>query len=231
VRLSFAEVELALRGVHRIRPEKAVAFRARLKHLQREGWPLGTNTGTGTRANYTLNSLMQMAMALELLQSGITPKRAVAALKSDWSDLVVTLALSQLSAYAATNWADFPMRESEELFWIVRPEALQDLTTASAEPRPGNLEIMVQRSSQVMPDLLSFEAGNYREFGALWRSLVIRLSLVTQAVAAELCDICATLEPDTLLKSFCEELVELPLSKEDLRLVRSLHRYLGGSDS
>ncbi|CAN5198511.1 hypothetical protein BH10PSE12_BH10PSE12_36460 [soil metagenome] len=223
---SFGEVEAILSAVHRIRPDKAVAFRARLKHLQREGWPMGANTGTGKKAVYTLNSLMQMAMALELLQVGITPKRAVAALLAGWSDLALSILVSRVSGHQLMAWEDSPLRAGEELFWVIRPEALQDLSLETREVRPGNLEILVQRSDQVMPDLLSFTEDAYVDFGPLWRSLVIRVQLIVIAVDLEIFKVRPGIEVDYLLRAGCEEIGQLGLNSADNRLAKSLKTFL-----
>lgn len=73
--MTYGEVEAALAEMHRIPDEKRVAFKARLKHFQRLGFPKGANTGTGKRVAYTLGMTLHLAVATDLVQLGNTPER------------------------------------------------------------------------------------------------------------------------------------------------------------
>jgi hypothetical protein len=73
---SYAEVEAALAQLHSASPEvQRGAFRGRLKHLQTLGVPLGANPGKGKRIDYTRDQIIQIALALELAEFGIDPKK------------------------------------------------------------------------------------------------------------------------------------------------------------
>ncbi len=76
--LSFAQVENALALTHGIVDEKRSAFASRLKHLQKLGFPPGTNTGRGRAANYRAEHLFLLGVVLELNQLGVSPERAIA---------------------------------------------------------------------------------------------------------------------------------------------------------
>ncbi|KFG90032.1 hypothetical protein BV98_002205 [Sphingobium herbicidovorans NBRC 16415] len=75
--MNYGQIEALYASLHRIRPEKRVAFKARLKHLQRLGFPPGVNTGTGRAAVYGPGQIFLLGLALEFTQMGINPDRTV----------------------------------------------------------------------------------------------------------------------------------------------------------
>ena len=81
--LAFSEVEIALANNLRVTPANTAKFRARLKQLQRSGWPTGVNTG-GTRPDYGAQQLLELAFVLELLECGVSPDRAVRLISAWW---------------------------------------------------------------------------------------------------------------------------------------------------
>lgn len=74
--LSFAQAAQLLEFAHQIDVKHSDAFRARLKHLQRLGFPSGINTGKGKAAQYGWRELFLQFVALELIELGLTPERA-----------------------------------------------------------------------------------------------------------------------------------------------------------
>jgi hypothetical protein len=70
-------------------PEHRVAaFKARLKHFQRLGWPIGSNFGRGRRANWTDRHYQELVIATELTMLGITPERAIEIMKANYTNLL-----------------------------------------------------------------------------------------------------------------------------------------------
>jgi len=59
-------------------------FRAKLKQLQRMGFPDAINVGRSTNAAYGPVQIFQLAIALELIQLGLTPERATANVRRWW---------------------------------------------------------------------------------------------------------------------------------------------------
>lgn len=84
--LAFAQVEIALASYLGVREENRDRFRARLKQLQRSGWPTGVNTG-GKRSEYGAHQLLELAFVLELLECGISPERAVRLVQGLWGSV------------------------------------------------------------------------------------------------------------------------------------------------
>ena len=79
---------------HNIRDDRRSAFANRLKNYQKAGFPEGINTGRGRAASYGVGHLLQLAVALELNQLGLTPERAVAAILSDLHNVAMAAALA-----------------------------------------------------------------------------------------------------------------------------------------
>lgn len=132
--LSANDVDRVLMHMGMIAPEAAVAFRARFKHLQRLGIPLGSNMGKGRRVPHGLDTLFQLVISLELLQVGLPPAMVARTIEWNWS--VIREALVWISAPAQkvreqrTRWAD------GNLFLLQSPtalEALMDIQQPEAE--------------------------------------------------------------------------------------------------
>ncbi|WP_145916849.1 hypothetical protein [Erythrobacter sp. QSSC1-22B] len=84
--LKFAQVEIALASNLDVKEEHREKFRARLKQLQRSGWPTGVNTG-GKRPRYGARQLLELAFVLELLECGISPDRSVRLIEGWWESV------------------------------------------------------------------------------------------------------------------------------------------------
>ena len=81
--LTFAQMETALASNLGVTDENRDKLRARLKQLQRSGWPSGVNTG-GKRLKYEARQLLELAFVLELLECGVSPDRAVRLIEGWW---------------------------------------------------------------------------------------------------------------------------------------------------
>lgn len=127
VELAYADIERVLARLNRIADDKRTAFKARLKHLQRLGFPTGANTGTGKRAVYDADMLFQLVMAVELIQCGLPPKLIVTVLKDNWRATQHGLLFAMVSDELFERLP--PYLESSDLAWIIQPEALRELST------------------------------------------------------------------------------------------------------
>lgn len=74
---TYAEILDILSTKHNITSSKQVAFRGRLQHFQRLGFPAGANTGKGNLASYSWRELFLIGLALDCLEIGSTPDRSV----------------------------------------------------------------------------------------------------------------------------------------------------------
>ena len=120
---TFAEVEGALAATYDIADDKRQAFRARLQHLQKLRFPEGLNTGRGRAAKYRAAHLYLLAVAIELLQIGLSPERAKTVIEEYLHSVAMAASL-------ATNGMPMDVRRFESpAFLYCDPAALRDLTT------------------------------------------------------------------------------------------------------
>jgi len=79
----FKEVANRLVKHYGIPPEQHSAFLGRIKHLQRIGWPVGSNTGRGKQATYDERMYREILFTMELCAIGITPERSIEIAKAN----------------------------------------------------------------------------------------------------------------------------------------------------
>ncbi|WP_417594015.1 hypothetical protein [Parasphingorhabdus sp.] len=75
---TYKEIHDILSHKHNIASASLTAFRGRIKHMQRLGFPSGVNTGKGRPACYTWRELLLIGLAFEYLEIGSTPDRSIA---------------------------------------------------------------------------------------------------------------------------------------------------------
>lgn len=86
--LSFNQVEAVFTERFAIPEDRAVAFRGRLQHLQRLNFPTGVNTGRGKKASYGWRQIIQLMVALDLIDFGMTPDAAAKSVRRDTDRLI-----------------------------------------------------------------------------------------------------------------------------------------------
>jgi hypothetical protein len=115
--LSFGMLERALVTALRVDPERTDTFRARLKQLQRLGFPPGVNVGRGTKMSYSTEHLLQLMFAFELISTGLPAKTATEMVLQGWQR--IRSACSVLGRYDP-----FIGEKSPEMFVVWRPDLL-----------------------------------------------------------------------------------------------------------
>jgi len=78
MQFTYRELLATLAYKHEIDDSNKTAFRGRIQHMQRLGFPAGVNTGKGKPAYYGWRELLLLALAFEYLEIGSTPDRCVA---------------------------------------------------------------------------------------------------------------------------------------------------------
>lgn len=220
IALSYADVENVLAGLHRIADDKRVAFRARLKHLQRLGFPEGVNTGTGKRVSYTLSMLFQLALAMELTQVGLAPKRIVKIINLNWEECQGSLAVAITPESQFEKWT--PPITSNQFVWMLSPEALRDLSDAGEEDEDyrGYLRVV---ELQDLPQAMKLFAIDDDDVGEDYRQVVIVLQPFILNVSGRLFEV----RPDLILANIAVGLFEMltPTAQRKLghRLVMEDH--------
>jgi hypothetical protein len=184
---SFGQVEAVLAKLNRIADHKRVAFMSRLKHLQKNGCPRRDRPGRGKAGTYSFSQLMQTAIAVDLLQSGLPPALAAQIVAGNFMAIRPTIYIATFTAAEVSEINEARVRDGlderdapEEWLWMISPEALRDMT----EDGLGEFD----HYEAIVPVPLvdarrQLETGvTVGVFGEGWRTLVIHGSNLTQAV-------------------------------------------------
>jgi hypothetical protein len=92
--IGYLEIEAIITAMSGVSDRGMI--RRRFKYLQRMSYPPNTNTGRGRRALLDLEQLLQVIVAVELMQVGASPTRAIRILRTNWDELRPALALGWL---------------------------------------------------------------------------------------------------------------------------------------
>lgn len=92
--VGYAEVETVVARMGGTADRQLI--RRRFKYLQRMSYPPRSNTGRGRRAVLDLEQVLQVVVAVELMQVGASPTRAVRIARTNWEELRPALALGWL---------------------------------------------------------------------------------------------------------------------------------------
>jgi CBS domain-containing protein len=199
--------------MHGIASHKRTAFGSRLKHLQKLGLPVGDRPGKGRAGAYSLSQLMQMAAALEMIQSGLNPAYVAKLIQRYWWLLQLTIFPSTFADEELAAW--FPERAHREWLWLFHPNALAELVdgsdSRSEERLAGILTVADVRE-------LLLEVGDDDLGSASRRMIVIKATPLTREVMHKL-DRLGFLDPQDFQDGFATSLKpEVPLIKVELNL-------------
>jgi hypothetical protein len=86
--MRFQKVAARLEEIYRVPRDRQSAFQAKLKNLQKLGWPSGTNTGRGVAHDWSEKNFLDLAIVIELCSCGIPPERAIEITKANYSALL-----------------------------------------------------------------------------------------------------------------------------------------------
>ncbi|WP_066807171.1 hypothetical protein [Sphingomonas asaccharolytica] len=130
---NFSQVDAVLSALNGIAIDKRIAFMGRLKFLLKNGLPTGERPGKGKAASYSFCDLMQLAIAVELMQAGMDQKRAASLVKHNWSALRSTVYLSTFTQAerveaASEGYGADEFTEGTDWLWMIDLEALAELT-------------------------------------------------------------------------------------------------------
>lgn len=92
--IGYLQIELVVAAMSGL--DDRGMIRRRFKYLQRMSFPPKTNTGRGRKAMLDLEQVLQVIVAMELMQVGASPTRAIRILRTNWDELRPALALGWL---------------------------------------------------------------------------------------------------------------------------------------
>lgn len=201
VALSYGDVEATLARLNRVADDKRVAFRARLKHFQRLGFPPGVNTGTGKRAVYTFPLLLMLAFATELTQAGMAPKRVVKTLNHSWNAVEWSL----LIAITPGDLWEHP--QDQDLVWLLSPEAMRDLSEEGEGEYDYHESIRVEKIRDLERIFLSDDEAS-PIVGEFYRHLIIQIRPFIAVVMGHIIAVRTDIQPSDLWQDLEATLVE-----------------------
>lgn len=85
--LRLSAVENILADLYEVSFTDRSKLRARIKLLQRQGWPAAAAVGQGPRAAYWLEEILQLALVFELIELSMTTARAAELTRHFWPTL------------------------------------------------------------------------------------------------------------------------------------------------
>ncbi|HEX8583110.1 MAG TPA: hypothetical protein VF680_01710 [Allosphingosinicella sp.] len=190
--LTFNQVEMVFTQRFEVPQARAVAFRGRLQHLQRVEIPEGSRTGRGIKAVYGWKQLVQLMIALELLDLGVQPDVTARAVRKSSDTLLHSIYLTLLEF-------DTPAAVTKALKRARCPFAQTHIAVASAgaltfdrdgDPQPYVVTFKGPEFLKRLTDDPAFEpAGTYIDLGS-------RVMLLGQLVGRT-----AGLEPEEVASS------------------------------
>ena len=141
--LTFNQVEAVFTRRFDMPESKAVAFRGRLQHLQRLNFPTGVNTGRGKKASYGWLQIVQLMVALDLIDLGMTPDVAVRSVRQG-TDKLIGAICEVISQFESADNLTTAMRKARCPFGMTR-KALASafaLTFPQADDEPALILIL-----------------------------------------------------------------------------------------
>ncbi|MBA3677899.1 MAG: hypothetical protein H0W74_10935 [Sphingosinicella sp.] len=137
--LTLKQIEDILSTRYGIEPARAGAFRGRLQHLQRGSFPDGVNTGKGHKAIYGWDQLIQLSVALDLIDLGLSPEPAKAVVRMHLEKIragAASIGVLMTSATLLKAVREETLPFSKSVFLVTAAQALSNLAGSEASPGP-----------------------------------------------------------------------------------------------
>lgn len=136
MQLSYSQLEAILVTHFGIHPDRVSTFRARIKQLQRLGFPSGINIGRGVKMAYSAEHLFQLATAFELIDIGLTAQTATTVTAQNWTGISAAFGYAVRNEFSETAFP-YEVRLPSVYVRITR----HSLTNVADLPEPGHVTI------------------------------------------------------------------------------------------
>jgi hypothetical protein len=165
VELTYRQLEAILAAYMAVHPDKIGTFRSRLKQLQRLEFPAGVNIGRGVRMTYTASHLLQLAVAFELIGTGLAAKAATDLVNAFWDRFEAAFGRAQEMLLFGDDAATFVQIESRppvpsdvDADQIVSVHDLTSLTRVLSWPyaKPSRAAMQVIRADHLLSRINRF---------------------------------------------------------------------------
>lgn len=198
--LGSRDVETFFRSFLGISEDGAKAFTGRMKHLIRQKFPEGVNTGHGVPARYYADQFFQVVVVVELWQWGVPPARATRLVTDAWPALRSSVRAIWREVEAAER---SKINKAEPIFWRVPVEALAYLTNEDRPWRRADADTLIVLTSREREELEQLAGGRewrvaYIEADKLLREIFDSLRFgAHRMTVAEIASLMNTLPPET----------------------------------
>lgn len=153
MKLRYGDLLQLLERLHALPRSRAIATESRIKNFSRLGFPNGPRVGSGERADYGADQIVQLLVGFELLRHRLPPAVIVEVVRTEWPAIAAAFA-------TAARSLDDPARSGD---WAKRPILVVDIAAlheAGKTVRRGELLSAIEVADA--DELLGAKAAGWR---------------------------------------------------------------------
>ena len=210
IRITFGTLEAVLANLHEIADTKRTAFQSRLKNFHRLGYPLRFESSKGKAGIYAPGTMVEIALALEMTQLGLSPERIVNVLTLNRFPVFSAIRMATGDLCRKPNGFDVESVKADDpssMFLFFDPAALSGLM--KNDPEQPNFDVsdysfFYGGAGVVRENLVKWTSGFLNRLSLINVTAMID-SLAYMACPADVADTDATL---AFKQAFFAELLE-----------------------
>lgn len=103
MKLRYGDLLQLLERLHALPRSRAIATESRIKNFSRLGFPNGPRVGSGERAEYGADQVVQLLVAFELLRHRLPPAVIAEIVRTEWPTIAAAFATASLTLSAAAR--------------------------------------------------------------------------------------------------------------------------------
>lgn len=173
--LSYAQVLAILSDLHMISDDGLPAFKARLRRLQSVGIPQGANTGKGQRVQYSFEMIIELVIAIEFMQAGLTPQA-----------LAEIVSLNRERIYNSVLFTMLMDGEDADLIIALNPQSLREFTAIETTDEAYLNALSVVSRSEFAEYFRHGQPYEVPYLGEPWRWIFLILRPLLSALVAHI---------------------------------------------
>ena len=179
VTISTRDAERILLGLAGVADDRAASFVERLKQLRRLGVPSRIEKGRGRRNGRTLEQMLELALALRLLEAGIASSDVARLVREEW---VLASSVLTILDWELTGRDDSPF-SGAGVFWVAEPNGLSPYRS-NADDRGPRLVTMILMDGFRLEDEIARWSGHRAWTAVVIPAKEVVLELLSAYVAA-----------------------------------------------
>ncbi len=155
VKITTREADQIMLSMFAVADDRAATFLERLKQLRHLGVPSGVPKGRGTRSGRTLEQMVELALAVHLIDAGLSSAHIARLMRSEWPLASAALAIFQWPEVRDGSGA--PLGKVEA-YWVAEPVGLSEYRS-TADPLQPRLATLVLHEGDRLQDEIDTWAG------------------------------------------------------------------------